>query len=52
MKHDSKYYLGRDSKGIFKWNEKELIYIEETNKKQKHEKSTPRSKSPNWGNKK
>jgi hypothetical protein len=35
MKHDSKYYIGRDSKGVFKWNEKELIYIEESEIKNK-----------------
>jgi len=46
MKHDSKYYIGRDSKGVFKWNEKELIYIEQPIKKQSNEKS-PKFKSKN-----
>ncbi|WP_155845019.1 hypothetical protein [Chryseobacterium daeguense] len=41
MKHDDKYYIGRDSKGLFKWNEKELIRIEEP-KAKKNEKTTPK----------
>lgn len=30
MKFNSEFYIGRDSKGTFKWNEKQLIYIEPT----------------------
>lgn len=30
MKLNSEFYIGRDSKGTFKWNEKQLIYIEPT----------------------
>jgi hypothetical protein len=35
MKDKDGYYLGRDSSGFFKWNEKRLIRIEDPDKKNK-----------------
>lgn len=43
MQLDNKYFIGRDSKGTFKWNEKELIYI----KKEKIQKDEESPKTKN-----
>ena len=50
MKYDNQYYIGRDSKGLFKWNEKELIYIEDIKSKKNETKTTTkRSTGKNRG---
>lgn len=48
MKLDDKFYIGRDSKGLFKWNEKEFIRIEDPKTQKNNEKS--KSKPSHRGN--
>jgi hypothetical protein len=43
MKDKDGYYIGRDSNGMFKWNEKRLIRIE-NDKKKTNEKSNAKIK--------
>lgn len=47
MKLDERYYLGKDSKGYFKWNEKEVIRIEETEFKNKKTNANNRQNNNN-----
>ncbi|SHH89880.1 hypothetical protein SAMN05421866_4189 [Chryseobacterium oranimense] len=49
MKDKDGFYIGRDSGGLFKWNEKVLIRIEEPKpKKKQNEKSPKRSTGKNF----